>query len=301
MRYSIIDIGSNTIRMVIYEITGRSYREILNERDFSGIISYIKDDNLQRDGIDKLKSVLTKMVMLCKLLECNRIHCFATASLRNVQNAVLVIAELEKHLGIEIELLAGADEAMYDFKGLKAAIDESDGVGLDLGGGSCQLFHFENNEMLRCQSFPIGCLKVYEKFVSGIIPTHDEENAIRAYTMECLKNESGMKNLGYGCIYSMGGTARSAAKLHKAFTGSNARTDGYVLSTKQLDDLCTIVRDVSLSGVKMLAKVLPERTNTIVPGMIVLKTICDYVGADGIRIVKSGVREGYLHGCILKK
>lgn len=301
MRYSIIDIGSNTIRMVIYEITGGTYREILNERDFSGIISYIKDNELQPDGIEKLKTVLSKMVMLCKLLECNKIHCFATASLRNVCNSAAVITDMEKQLEIEIELLAGIDEAMYDFKGLKAVIDEPDGVGLDLGGGSCQLFYFENDEMQRCQSFPIGCLKVYEKFVGGIIPTHDEENAIRAYTMECLKNEASLKNLGHSYIYAMGGTARSAAKLHKAFIGSCARTDGYTLTAAQLEDLCTIVRDVSLSGVKMIAKVLPERTNTIVPGMLVLSTICDYVGADGIRIVKSGVREGYLHGCILGK
>ena len=64
--------------------------------------------------------------------------------------------------------------------------------------------------------------------------------------------------------------------------------------------MCGLIEDIDLSGVRLIGKVLPERLNTIVPGMIVLRTVCKYVGAEEIEIVTSGVREGYLHECLLK-
>lgn len=300
MRQAVIDVGSNTIRTVVYEIDGKNYKTLLNERDFSSIISYIENEALSDEGVTKLKEVLTKMVTLCRLLECVKIHCFATASLRNVSNSEKVLSDIKKELDLDVEIIAGTDEAKYDFAGLKSAVDVKDGVGLDLGGGSCQVFSFENGKLNDCQSFPIGCLKLYDKFVEGIMPTPTEAKAIKAYVTECLKNAPELKKLGFDTVYAMGGSARAAAKLHRAFVGSEKPISGYELTINKMDELCGLIDDMNLSGVRLIAKILPERVNTIVTGILALRTVCKYVGADKIQIVKAGVREGFLYENLLK-
>lgn len=299
MRQAVIDVGSNTIRTVVYEVDGSHYKAILNERDFSSIISYIDNETLSDLGMRKLTEVLEKMVSLCRLLECEKIHCFATASLRSINNSREVTAKIKEKLDIDIKIITGKDEAFYDFAGLKSVISVQNGVGLDLGGGSCQVFSFKDDELVSGQSFPIGCLKLHDKFIEGIMPTPTEIKSIKAYVTECLKNSPSLKKLGYETVYAMGGTARSAAKLHRAFIGSEQPISGYELTVTQMDELCGLIEDINLSGVRLIAKILPERVNTIVPGILALRTVCKYVSAEKIQIVKAGVREGFLYKNIL--
>lgn len=300
MRQALIDVGSNTIRAVVYEIDGKNYKALLNERDFASIISYIENEILSQEGIDRLMTTLTKMVTLSRLLECEKIHCFATESLRNVRNSDEVLSGIKKELGIDVEIIAGIAEGRYDFAGLKSVIDDKDGVGLDLGGGSCQLFTFKNNTLKECRSFPIGCLKLHDKFVEGIMPTPTEIKRIKAYVTECLKNAPELKKVGFDTVYAMGGSARAAAKLHRALIGSEKPIAGYELTAMQMDELCGFIDDVNLKGVRFIAKILPERVNTIVPGLLALRTVCKYAGADRIQVIKAGVREGFLYEKLLK-
>ncbi len=81
-----IDLGSNTVRFVAYEISKKQYVQLVNEKEFIGIISFIENEMLIQEGIDRLVEVLSKMAQLAELLRCKELHCFATASLRNIHN-----------------------------------------------------------------------------------------------------------------------------------------------------------------------------------------------------------------------
>lgn len=295
-RYGIIDVGSNTIRTVVYEVEGRNYKELINEKDFSGIISYVKDGTLSEDGREKLIQVLTDMSTLCRLLGCKQTHCFATASLRNVENIDTLLGKIQEQANLQVHLISGEQEAAYDYAGLRSAVETHDGIGLDLGGGSCQIFHYQNDAVIHAVSLPIGCLRTHNEFVKGIMPTAKETKAIRGYVLEQLKTVPELRKLGYDTLYGMGGTARAGAKLHKAFVGKDK---GGLLTLEQIDDLCNLVNDLELNGVRLIGQVLPERVTTILPGLLTLQTICKYVGAQQMQVVKAGVREGYLWENIL--
>lgn len=300
MRHAVIDVGSNTIRLVVYEIENGEYEVILNDRDFSSIISYIENGALSDAGVTKIKTVLARMKQLCDGILCDDIHCFATASLRNMHNSVQLLRDIKNEIGIDIKVLSGNDEAYYDFRGLQSVIDAQNGIGFDLGGGSCQIFTFGDRKLELSQSFPIGCLKMYDKFVSGELPSNDEAKRMSAYVLECLKNVPAFKNSDYKTVYAMGGTARALAKLSMMLDNIEHQLNGYRIQSAHIGEL----RDMTVNAInehneKDLSRMLSKRINTIVPGMIIIETICDYIGAENIEIAVAGVREGYLHGCLL--
>ncbi len=293
-----IDLGSNTVRFVAYEISKKQYVQLVNEKEFIGIISFIENEVLIQEGIDRLVEVLSKMAPFAELLRCKELHCFATASLRNIHNSAEVLSVIQEHTGIQVELMSGEQEAECDFLGLTYQKKLDKGLGCDIGGGSAQIFSFKDGQMLNSTSLPIGCLRMYNQFVSGVLMTLEEQeklqHALEEYfsKVDFLKNAA--KKLDTKVLYAMGGTARAGAKLHKNMIGSQNWIEGYRFAVKELDIMNTTLRNMKMNGVHFLNRILPERAHTIMPGLIVLKSIAQYCGVKEIVISKSGVRDGYL-------
>lgn len=293
VRYGVIDIGSNTIRTIVYEKNEKKLKQLLNDREFSGIISYEENGVLQQDGMERLYKTVKRMADLCRLLECREIFCFATASLRSIKNTEEVLALLKK-AEVDVRILTGEEEAQYDFEGLMLAVPDKKGIGLDLGGGSCQIFEFKNRELAFAKSFPIGSLAMNNRFVKGVVPTGEEREEIRRFVSDRLKETPELLLCGMEKVFAMGGTARAAAKLHRAYYKKKSSMNGYELSVEELETLYEFVYKFESEGLRMVERVIPERMGTIIPGMTVLITVCRYLGVEKIQIVKNGVREGYL-------
>lgn len=299
MRYGVIDLGSNTIRAVVYETEGKSFKKLISERSFTGILNYIEDGALRPDGIGAIHESVARMCNLCRLLGCAEIHAFATASLRGVNNAAQVCDALSD-TGVQVRILTGEEEAACDFAGLMAANPSPDGLGLDLGGGSCQVFCYAARTLTASASFPIGSLAMYKRFVRGVIPTRREQKLICSHVQGLIDAEEIRTGRAFDTIFAIGGTARAAGKLHRALTGQSRPIDGYPLTCSQMDDLCELMGSPDLHGLRLMERVAPERITTIVPGLLVLRTVCLALGATQIQVVKNGVREGYLCRYLLK-
>ena len=100
MKVGIVDIGSNTIRLVVYDVIDMTYKEILNQRSFAGIIEYVDDDRLSQTGMDKLVKTLSNIKELTYLVRCDKVFYFATASLRGLNNSIDLLTYIKKELGI---------------------------------------------------------------------------------------------------------------------------------------------------------------------------------------------------------
>ena len=110
MRYGIIDVGSNTIRLIIFELKGTEIKIILKEKELSVILSFIQNGNLMEEGLERLLKVLNRFAKICELLGCAEVFCFATASLRKVDNSVYVVSEMKKIVE-NTEIITGEQEA----------------------------------------------------------------------------------------------------------------------------------------------------------------------------------------------
>lgn len=291
MRYAIIDIGSNTIRMVILELKGEKPVIIGNAREKSILLNCIYDRELDKRGISFLCRVLEKMKQQCTALDCTEIHAFATASLRKIENSHMVCGIVERHTGIKIRIITGSEEAEYDYEGLKYTKRTYDGIALDLGGGSCQIFRYANGGLLHKISMPIGSLRMYHAFVEKDIPSPKEAESLYRYITERMENLPEYRRLGFERIYTMGGTAQCAIQMYHGLY--KEKNEG----TLSVDKLRKMYEELVKKGQKsayMIKNYFNDRINSLIPGMITLCAICDYAGASVIEEARCGVREGYM-------
>lgn len=291
MRHAIIDVGSNTIRTVIHNIDKETHTVIHNASIFAEIIKYTENNRLNPEGIRKLSDSLSEMARICSEFECGNIHCFATASLRNIENSAEVLEHIRNASGININIISGEDEILYDLAGLMSAENITDGIGLDLGGGSCQIFTFSSKALKNSVSLPIGSLKMYDKFAY----MGDNKKILRAiseYAGSLLSEYEEFQNTGFDKIYAIGGTARVAAKVYSELMQMEYSS---VISK---ENISVLISDERVHDI--LSKLSPERKNSFFAGCAVLNTICSYTGASYISAVQAGVREGFLYSVLLK-
>lgn len=301
MYQAIIDLGSNTIRLVVYEITGERFTAVLNKKEIAGAIGYINSGIMVAEGIDRIADVLDEMVSSAKRLAGDKVLCFATAPLRNIDNDTEVINAIKQRAGIAVDILSGEDEARYDFIGMLEAVSLDEGIGIDVGGGSTELIFFKNRKLEQGVSIPIGCLQLYNGFVQGIVPSDGERVYIQTAIAQALDHIDWVGRGEILTICAIGGTARAMAKLHKnthLLTGNSQR---YAFPAEDTDKMLTGIYALKEVAAKHLSYVIPDRVNTIVPGMMVYNTIAQKIKAKEIIISRFGVREGYLIENVIRK
>ena len=179
--YSVIDIGSNTIRLVVYRVDSDGITPILNNKYTAGLAAYIgKDGALSDEGTDRLVDVMAKFRDATDLLPDCEVFPFATASLRNITNREVVIERVRRETGFDIRVLSGYEEAMLDYHGAVRSMPGEEGLLVDVGGGSTELVFFKAGRAAAARSVPLGSLSLFNKCVSGIIPTAGELAALKA-------------------------------------------------------------------------------------------------------------------------
>ena len=174
MKIALIDIGSNTIRLVVYDGT----EEIENTADYAGLVAEVSNGKISPSGIMKLSSSLIKMKKRAEELGCDEIYAFATASLRGVEDKEGLVSYIEEVTGLRMEIISGEAEAMYDYYGIRSIYNEKHGIAFDLGGGSCQMILFKYGKIREFLSMPIGSLKIYSDYVYGLLPDAEEKSRI---------------------------------------------------------------------------------------------------------------------------
>lgn len=290
MRYGVIDIGSNTIRGVAYNTDGRRAEKIADKLVRSHILTETYNNVLSENGITRLVAVLNKLGHVLRELECDKIRYFATSAIRELDNAQEVKNAVLEAAGIEIDILDRECEAQCDFAALRANIPEHSAIGLDLGGGSCQIVQFEADRLLFSASYPIGANRMKQRFVADRLPVHEERKKISF----CVRNEIiEIDNLfGSRYLYAMGGTAKAALKLHYTLDNNHSR-DGFV-SCENMDKLCRLCEKEPDMMYEMLARLVKNNAETVIPGIIVLRELCYLLDADGFYALECSVRDGYL-------
>ena len=134
--YAVIDIGSNTIRLVLYKIENNQIKSLLNKKSPAGLAGYInKDHCLKKSGIRKAVAVLSEFKEILDHMTIQEVFPFATASLRNINNAPEVLEAIRENCGFEVRILSGEEEAIFDYYGALQAMEMDKGLLTDIGGG----------------------------------------------------------------------------------------------------------------------------------------------------------------------
>ena len=294
--YGLMDIGSNTIHAVVYAWDGQKKKKVASKKEFAGLIQYVEGGILNEEGAARLCNAVQQLSLLFCSYQCEEVLYFATAVLRVIENLKEILQQVKKQTGKEIVVISGQDEAYYDFISLQNCSKRPCALGLDLGGGSGQVFYYTQNALEASSSYPIGCLYLSTQYVSGILPTLKERSEIRNQVKVQLKNGPDFCCLGIDTLYVMGGTGRACLLLAENLQDVSVRKAKACLTIGQLRDLLELIQESE----EVLMQLLPERLYTIVPGLLAILTVAEYVGVTKVNIIKEGVREGILLSLVKK-
>ncbi len=273
---ALIDIGSNTIRLVVYD----GEKEIYNHADYAELIKEVSGGKITENGVLKLCKSLMSMKVKSKAYRAKSIYAFATASLRDIEDKNALIKQIKEVTGIDIEIISSEKEAYYDFLGIKSLKNASEGLAFDLGGGSCQLMSFSDGEVKETVSLPIGSLKLHSLFVNNVLPATEEAEKIADFTknqLNCLKQFN-----GYEVIYGMGGAVFALSALSAEYF------EGSAICMETLEKLTKL-------SVDEINAVAPKRIKTVIPAAITMMSILRLSGAKVITPVEASVRDGIIY------
>ncbi len=292
--YAVMDFGSNTVTLAVYRMGYHDFRLILKQKSALGIIRYIKEGVLSEDGIKLAIETLAELKRAAQLLT-NEVYCFATASLRGVSNAQNVLIQIKTELNIDVDMLSGEQEAYYDYLGLMHFLPGiRNAVALDIGGGSMEIIHIRSGRLYQCISLPTGSLKLSIEYAGGRFPAQQKTVQIEAGVNALLSQVDWLPNIMSDTIYTIGGTARAVSKLHKSIFAYSMDSKGYSYPVSDISPLLLYLEDEN--HYQRMQQIIPDRIQTIVPGMIALQAVARKAGARTAVVSKYGVREGYLLG-----
>lgn len=302
MRLGIIDLGSNTIRLVVYQWDGQILKTLHNIKKTSRNLQFVHDAVMSNEGLDAIVRIVRELMILARGYDVETLDIFATASLRNIKNSVQAKAYIENELKTPIDLLEGDEESLLGFEGLKRQVDlPLEGVSVDIGGGSTELTYFRNGSVIACNSLPVGSLNLSLNHVHNVLPTPSEQFLIRLEVENQLDALAWLSALKVNTVIGIGGTGRAIMRLHQAKYGIDASIFDMRLSAAMVNEYAGFKFDVQDFETRLIMQALPERFTTVIPGCIILDEIMTRVQAEEYRVSAYGVREGYLYQRLLNE
>ena len=297
MKQAIIDIGSNSIRLTLYETEGKNFKILFREKIMAGLAGYVEDGKLSAEGIECACAGLLTFRSILQTLEIAHISVFATASLRNISNTEQALSVIRAATGYSVEVLSGEEEALLGYAGAMQELHLSSGAFLDIGGASTEIVTFENSTPVDFASFSIGSLSLYRRCVKRVLPGEGSLKRLRQEITQTIDVSEGAL-APRPLIVGVGGTARAALKLARYYYKMS--DDCRSMTAEQLDGLCNFLCSGKKDASDLILRLEAERIHTLVPGLLILQHVFHVFQAEQLVVSKYGVREGYLCKKLLK-
>ncbi|TXK84213.1 Ppx/GppA family phosphatase [Paenibacillus sp. N3.4] len=294
----IIDIGSNSIRLVIYEINSHgAYRVVSEHKDSARLSERIGSDGiLHSKDILSIVPILSHYALLCKVHEVKTVRAVATAAIRNAANSAEIVRILEEQTTLSIEVLSGAEEARYGFLGVVNSIDIKDGLIIDIGGGSTEVTLVRDRKLLHSVSFPFGAVNTTRQFMKNTILAEQQMADIRRTVHDAISAHAWIASSPGLPMVGLGGTVRALGKMsQKRNKYSLPLAHNYMLQPGEISYFLKLLSSLPLEKRKKIDGLAKERADIMVPGLIIMDTIFEAAQASECVVSGSGLRDGLFY------
>ena len=299
--YGVIDLGSNSIRLVIYEVKNDGqkassrapFKSLISDKVMAGLSAFVEEGIFSPAGIERAANVLKGHMKRARYFACVRLDIFATAVLRNCSNSANAVATIEERIGAPVTLLSSHDEAHLGFIGASCDKPIEHGTLIDIGGGSTEITRIENCISSDSESIGVGSLSSFAAHIAGIAPTEQETQEVSDALWSALCSQvPDPDRYASTRFYGIGGSVRAAAKMIAQMNGLTERP--HILSLADLESILDFLRADPNAYLHQALKASAERVHTIAPGVLIMHRLMSELGGREIEIRKRGVREGYL-------
>jgi exopolyphosphatase/guanosine-5'-triphosphate,3'-diphosphate pyrophosphatase len=292
----VIDIGSNSVRLVVYEGLSRSPSPIFNEKVLCGLGREVQSTGLlPQDAMDKAYAVLRRYRALCRTMRVGKLHVLATAACRDASNGRDFIVAAERVCQARIKVLSGAQEARLSALGVVSGIYRPDGIVGDLGGGSVEFVAVRGTQVGAGITLPLGGLALQDL-------SHRSIRRAESLVADALADAKLLKRLRGRRFYAVGGTWRALARLHIWQTGYPLHVmHGYEIPAREALEYARLVRRVDPDTLSQIEVVTEARRPLLAYAALVLEHVIRVGKPKTVVISALGVREGLLYSLLKEK
>jgi exopolyphosphatase/guanosine-5'-triphosphate,3'-diphosphate pyrophosphatase len=298
LKISIIDIGSNTIKLVIYDV--KKDNSFIGVHQESSKVrlgeSLASSDSLNEQSILKSIDVLLLYRDIARLESANKVICVGTSAVREAKNGNYFIDQVFKKTGLTVKVLNGQEEAYYSYLGASISTCIPNGLFFDLGGGSLELVYTEDFKVKKAQALPLGALRLTKTFANqdGSFSKKDCDNMAQKI-VDTLPTKS---SYGIGIdtlLVGVGGTLRTLGRYDQKLAGFPfEKIHNYRLTLSAIDSLRRDLSYLKTSEISSRGSFDSTRVETIVAGIYVIQNMMKKFDFEEVVISGYGIREGIL-------
>lgn len=285
---AVVDIGSNSVRLVVFDVSQRIPQPVFNEKVLCGLGRGVgRDGQLDEDSMEATLATLTRFKGLARAMDATELDLLATAAVRDASNGEDFVNRVKEHCGLDVQVLSGREEARLSAQGVLAGFPFAEGLMGDLGGGSLELVVLEDGQAVDGITLPFGPLR--------LIGGSKSPSEIRDAVGEALSGHKRIAALNDKPFYCVGGGWRALARIGmEQMRYPLHMIHGFRLERDEALELATLVRVMSKRSLARLNSVSKRRLETLPYAALVFECVLDALSAPDIVFSALGLREGYV-------
>ena len=297
-KIGIIDLGSNTARLVIVEMLGDGHFVVIDQIKES--VRLGKD--MERDGFLKPQRIaetiktLKMFRKLCDAYEIERIIAVATAAVRRAKNQRSFLDEIVANTGIKLKVLSAEEEATYVYRGVINTMDVPKGLILEIGGGSTKIIYYNRRNLLNYETLPFGAVTLTDLFGSDGLSQEEQAEKIEEFIVEQLSRIEWLKDIDpetqlIGC----GGSFRNLCKIVKMKKKCPLPLiHNYNVNTEEFVSVYNMLKTLDLDKKKRIKGISSDRADLLPSAFAIVHAFTKTLHFENIVISACGLREGIM-------
>jgi exopolyphosphatase / guanosine-5'-triphosphate,3'-diphosphate pyrophosphatase len=295
-RTAVIDMGSNSFRLVVYGHEPGGPWMLTDEiREPVRVSAGMGDGNeLRRKPMERALRTAEVFAAFCRASGIDDVIAVGTSAFRDAGNSPQLLRAIAESTGIEARVLSGPEEARYGYLAIANSTTLTDGFGLDMGGGSIQLVELRNRELTQAKSLPLGAVRVSERFLPGGKANGKAMKALRGHVGSALDSLDWFAPGDGAQLAGIGGGLRNLATAAQKRAGypDVGGVQGYAFERAALEELIEELASKPVAKRGAVPGIKPDRGDVILGTALVLAGVMDHGGFHAITVCEAGLREG---------
>ncbi|WP_193188101.1 Ppx/GppA family phosphatase [Nisaea sediminum] len=286
----VLDIGSNSVRLVVFEADGRMPIPLFNEKALCGLGAGLQETgHLSEPGVRSAMENLERYFTIARGMGVEDMSVLATAAVRDAANGDEFVSSIEEQFGHRVTVLSGDEEARLSALGVISAFPQADGVVGDLGGGSLELVDVQNGQARRFETTPLGPLRLGDL-------TAQSQDAMTARIDQILSGVDWLGALDGRDLYAVGGAWRSLARAHMELTDYPLEViHNYAIGAGEASRFLEEITRMGRKDMRALNAISKRRVDKLPITALVLKRLIELGRARQVVFSSFGLREGCLY------
>lgn len=293
MRIAGIDIGTNTILMVVADINDANHFDIiLDKHSIARLGEKIHQSNkIQNSAIQRAIAILQDYESFCRDLNVEKVYAVCTSAMRDATNSNEVLTLFRNTIQAEFKIIDGNEEAKLSFLG--TIEDEKPSIVIDIGGGSTEIIYGQGKEIIFSHSLQIGAVRLTEKHFQEHPPNPSQVNSLRNYIRAELNNIPNINSFSH--LYAVAGTPTTLAQVAQNLQEySEQNINGYQLHQEQINTILNFFLSNDLNFLINNMGIHKHRADVITAGTLLLSEILNYLQRKHCTVSSKGLRYGVI-------